>query len=216
MGNQPSSTSSASPIVYCDSVCQRKKKLKTLWTEYQNLVKQEEDLPKKVWSAKYNYYSMKDGPQWFQNYQSAELNEKLQKIRKEKQKIINILTRTYNDKLQLIYTQNNLINKQNKLINRNNKNSLVQLNEIGEMTELITTKNREVYFKKLEYTIKTQKIKRLNIILLFLFILLITILILYFIKGTEISIYLKSINSNLKSIPSGYQNTSSAPTSEIN
>ena len=176
MGNKPSSTTSASPIVYCDSVCQRKKKLKNLWNEYQNLVKEEEDLPKKVWSAKYNYYSMKDGPQWLQNYQSAELNEKLQKIRKEKQKIIDIMTKTYNDKLQLIYTQNNLINKQNKLINRNNKNSLIQLNEIGEMTEIITTKNREVYFKKLDYTIKTQKIKRMNIILLFLFILMIIIL----------------------------------------
>ena len=193
MGNQPSTTASpASPVVYCDSVCQRKKKLKDLWNDYQNLVKEEEDLPKKVWSAKYNYYSMKDGPQWLQNYKNSELNAKLQKIRKEKQKIIDVLTKIYNDKLQIIYTQNNLINKQNRLINRNNKNSVIQLNEIGEMTEIITTNNRQVYFKELDYNIKSQKIKRLNIILCFVTILMIIILILYASKGININFSLKN------------------------
>ena len=158
---------------------------------------------------------MKDGPQWLQNYQSAELNEKLQTIRKEKQKIINILTRTYNDKLQLIYTQNNLINKQNKLINRNNKNSLIQLNEIGEMTELITTKNREVYFKKLDYTEKSQKIKRFNIILLFLFILLVIIIVLYIAKGIEIDTNLNNLRNKLSRLPYGYTSTNSVSNNDI-
>ena len=216
MGNKHSSGSSSSPIVYCDSVCQRKKKLKNLWDDYQNLVKQEEDMPKKVWSAKYNYYSMKDGPQWLQNYQSAELDKKLQIIRKEKQKIINTLTRTYNDKLQLIYTQNNLINKQNKLINRNNKNSLIQLNEIGEMTELITTKNREVYFKKLDYTNKSQKIKRLNIILLFIFTLFVIILVLYIARGVEIDVNLKKVKRRFSHyIPYGYQSANTISHNDI-
>lgn len=198
MGNQPSLASSESPIVYCDSNCQRKKKLKSLWGEYQNLVKQEEDIPKKVWSAKYSYYSMKDGPQWLNNYKNNNLNEKLQKIRKEKQKIINILTKTYNDKLQIIYTQNNLINKQNRLINRNNKNSVIQLNEIGDITETITTNNRQVYFKELDYKVKTQKITRLNVILLFIFLLLIIILILYILNGFNLNVDLKKLSYSNK------------------
>jgi hypothetical protein len=196
MGNQPSALSSESPVVYCDSVCQRERKLKNLWNDYQNLVKEEDDLPKKVWSAKYNYYSMKDGPQWLQNYKNSELNQKLQKIREEKQKIINILTKTYNDKLQIVYTQNNLINKQNRLINRNNKNSSIQLNEIGEMTEIITTNNRQVYFKELDYKIKSQKISRLNIFLFFLILLMIVIIILYILNSTNINISFENLKSS--------------------
>ena len=30
-------------------------KLKDLWKQYQDLVKQQQDFPKKVWEAKYNY-----------------------------------------------------------------------------------------------------------------------------------------------------------------
>ena len=193
MGNNPSSINSESPVVYCDSVCQRKKSLTNLWNDYQNLVKQEEDLPKKVWSAKYNYYSIKHGPQWLQNYKNSELSQNLQKIREEKQKIIDNLTKTYNDKLQIVYTQNNLINKQNKLIDRNNKNSSIQFNEIGLMTETITTNNRKAYFKELDYKIKTQKIKRLNIFLYFFVSLMIIIIILYILDNTNIYPYSKMI-----------------------
>ena len=193
MGNHSSSKKSESPVVYCDSVCQRKKSLTNLWNDYQNLVKQEEDLPKKVWSAKYNYYSIKDGPQWLQNYKNSELSNKLLQIRGEKQRIIDELTKTYNDKLQIVYTQNNLINKQNKLIDRNNKNSSIQFNEIGLMTETITTNNRKAYFKELDYKIKTQKIKRLNIFLYFFVSLMIIIIILYILDNTNIYPYSKMI-----------------------
>ena len=203
MGNQPSNTSSQisnarSPLEYCDSVCQRDTRVKELWDQYQELRKQQKDMSKKVWDAKYNYYSTKDGPQWYTNYKSAELNKKLQNIRENKKKIINILVKTYNDKIILIYTQNNLINKQDRLLRRNNKNSAIQLNEISEMSELITTKNREVYFKELNYMLKSEKIRRLNIILIFLSVLLLALAVLYFFKGRNINFNIsKYKNTNL-------------------
>lgn len=208
MGNQPSNTSPAisnakSPLEYCDSVCQNNTKIKELWDQYQDLTNQQKDMSKKVWDAKYNYYSTRDGPQWYTNYKSAELNKKLQTIRENKKKIINILVKTYNDKIILIYTQNNLINKQDRLLRRNNKNSNIQLNEISEMSELINTKNREVYFKELNYMLKSEKIRRLNIILIFLLVLLFAVAILYFFKGRNINFSIsKYKNTNFY----GYRN----------
>ena len=164
MGNNTSSPNTKSPLEYCDSTCQQNTKLKDLWGQYQTLLKQEKSFPEKVWEAKYNYYSTKNGPQWYTNYQNRNLNNKLQNIRNEKEKDILLLTKTYNDKILLMNTQNNLITKQDKIINGNNKDSVDQLNEIGEMKDLVTTKNREIYFKKIDYMTKNNKIKRLNII----------------------------------------------------
>lgn len=183
MGNNTSSPNTKSPLEYCDSTCQQNTKLKDLWGQYQTLLKQEKSFPEKVWEAKYNYYSTKNGPQWYTNYQNRDLNNKLQNIRNEKEKDILLLTKTYNDKILLMNTQNNLITKQDKIINGNNKDSVDQLNEIGEMKDLVTTKNREIYFKKIDYMTKNNKIKRLNIILIFLTCLLLSIIILYLYKN---------------------------------
>lgn len=199
MGNQ-TSNSTNSPIVYCDSVCQRNKKLRNLWDDYQSKLQKHKDTENRAQVAKYNYYLMRDGPEWIKNYQKDKFNNKLQKIRVEKEKIINNLTQTYNDKIQLIYTQNNLINKQNNLINRNNKNSEIQLNEIGEMTEMITTKDREVYFKELGYKLKNEKIKRLCFILVLLLFFMIIIIVLYLLKKHNFPINLDFIKSIFEKI----------------
>lgn len=64
------------------------------------------------------------------------------------------------------------------------------------MTEIITTNNRQVYFKELDYKIKSQKISRLNIFLFFLILLMIVIIILYILNSTNINISFENLKSS--------------------
>jgi hypothetical protein len=197
---RPISSMTSVPF-YCDASCKKQQKLDGLWQDYQNKLNEQKNLPKKLWKAKYNYYVHRDGPTWINNFNDNQINIKLNKLRQEKQKNIKKITDRYNDKIQVLYTQNTLLNKQNKIINQGNILDSNQLNKIEKVNEEVTTKSREIYFKEIDYRIKVNKLKKLRVVFLILIIILAIILLYYFLtkKG-------KSLQKNIIKTTTQIQN----------
>ena len=56
-------------VIYCGPKCEKQKEIDTLKTKYYDLLNEKNELPEKVEEARFNYYMLKDGPEWYEQQQ---------------------------------------------------------------------------------------------------------------------------------------------------
>ena len=131
-------------VIYCGPECEKQKEIDTLKTKYYDLLNEKKELPEKVEEARFKYYMLKDGPEWYEQQQHKTSESSSTSKYNEMKNNLNKIKYKYDTVYKLVTTQDKLIDKQNK--NILNKNNSIKLNEsILENTKnLYSTQNRKI------------------------------------------------------------------------
>ena len=166
----------------CDAECQREKKLKTLEEKYQKSLYNYKNAPEKLKDAKKNYIIYKDGDVYYQELYERELTKKIdgtvQKLFQENKTKVDNMENDINDFKQKYLLYKNHLNNYLSEIDNNNKVFEKKLYDVTTEKELDARKS---YYENKETEHITWYSKFFTVIY---YILFVTYLVLFIFNGS--------------------------------
>lgn len=183
MGNASSSTNSnhstPAPVIFCDAECQRKKRIESA-KEKLNNSKQKLNTAQNNYNSDFNnFYVIKNGPKWIDNNAVRKNSKKLATLQENKQKHIQELTKTYSDKLEILYNQNIVVEKQMEKINDISSKLDKNLTDLIQKRHTLSTNRRKLKYERDNYVSFSNNLGILTISFISTFIIFICLVITY-------------------------------------
>ena len=149
-----------------------------LRSKMQSLENVQQNINSQLWNATTDYYLSNGevGSNQLNEIRNREITDDYNRRKTNYETMMNYLYQRYYDKLSVLYSQQNMTNKQIEIINNTQYKILEQRDVENNLTNELTTKNREREYSNTIYRKQLKEIKLYSYLLGCLFFLIIIIL----------------------------------------
>jgi hypothetical protein len=183
MGAVPSAhSSSPTPIVLpppCNAECQRKKEINRAKNTYDDDKNDLKNAKKKYRQSWVELNTLENGPKWIENEDKNKNNFGLLNLYENKKKEIEILSKNYNDNLEILYNQILVTNNQYEKISKLDFLLNNNLTNLKKKKHMYSTNLRKLKYEKDKYVSFSNNMSNLSKSFISSLIIYILLLIIY-------------------------------------